>query len=297
MAGNRFFYEGQWFEVKAACMGVSTLTLAWVGAVLLLALAERERPRDWTLAQITFWLLLATLLAVGANYIRTFWLVLFHSAPGTLGHELIGLLAIGLWVIFPLAVLLRGIGTRSGTEATSDTPQPSTPGSYRWLPILILGLVSLGSLWTWLRPDAPLPEEMTQIEIWGMKGEPVPPEVMRFRGKNGLLYLKAPASAWRANHDPQICWRGSGYRFAQIQETRIGGLPAMQALLIHDSDTLVTAWGYHNGKTATCGVWDWRYRQMQGEREFYLWNIAVEDQVELENLIQGIPWERLVLEP
>jgi exosortase N len=307
VAGNRFYFGGQWFEVEAACLGLSTLTLAWVATVLLLGMAESQRTRRWALWQIAGWMLIATALAIVANYIRTLWLVLFHSPAETLGHELIGLMAIATWVVLPLLGMLRLSQRQSASAVTLEEapsvaweacPQPSGASRQRVqvmrsLPIGLITLVSLTSLWTYDHPKSSIIPAMGQFDISGMQRDQPQLDVLRFHDESMLVYLKAPTAAWRADHNPEVCWRGSGYRFAHIQETTIGGRLAMQAWLIQAGDTLHTAWGYHNGTVAVRGAWAWRWRQLCGERPFCLWNVTAADDKTLRIGVEKLEKESL----
>ena len=292
VAGNRFCVAGQWFEVEAACLGLSSLTVAWVVAVLLLGLAERRRGRRWALWQVAGWMGLATGLGIGANYLRTLGVVLFRSPPGTLGHELLGLLALGMWVVAPLAVGLR-LGERRRAEVHASAGEAASPpgGGRAWWPVGVMGLVALTCVW---RPGQESSSVSARpLAVAGLTCGQPEGAVQRCYDAQRLFYLKAPTAPWRADHHPQVCWRGSGYRFAHIEGTELAGLPAMQAWLVQGADTLYTAWGYHNGQTATRGGWDWRRRQLGGEAPFFLWNATVAQPKDLVPLLQAVAWEQI----
>jgi len=280
--GNRFWVGGQWFEVEAACLGVSTLTLALICVPVLLGLGERKREQPFPLWEVGLWTLLAGILGVGANFGRTLWLVLLGFPAETLGHELVGLLAIGTTVLLPMMVLVKlRVGIEQGEKVEPETSVSGPVNRPYWIPLVLAVILGATSLWASIKPEPEAPVYLQELQIEGMTKFMVQKEVARFKGEESLIYVKAPTAPWRADHNPQVCWRGSGYKFSGVEQVVVAEASYMQAKLIREGDTLFTAWWYDSGQTQTSSTWEWRKRAFAGEEAFYLWNVTAPSSQEL----------------
>ena len=105
--GNYFEMQGMSFSVDTACMGLNLLITACILTLLWIAFSEIKQQKRLPFL-LTIALVLATfLLVIFANFNRIVMLVVLHSLPNTLGHEMVGLLSLGLYVCLPIYFLIQ----------------------------------------------------------------------------------------------------------------------------------------------------------------------------------------------
>ena len=98
--------------------------------------------------------------------------------------------------------------------------------------------------------------------------------IVRYQDENLLLYIKPPTGIWRADHNPTVCWRASGYEIHHIREIELEGITIYEADLINNGHMLHTAWWYDNGSQQTVNQLVWRWRTLKGADDFSLINIT-----------------------
>lgn len=272
--GNRFLLYGHWFSVDAACLGIHILSMGFFIATLILAWFEKRRPWSWW--EIGLCLCLAAGLSYAANFARMFILVLFQSPANTFGHELTGLLAIGLFVGLPMYV---AIWLRTRFLAGDISQQEIRPNTLRhkwqlFLPhfwTICLGGLLIWKFWTF---GIPAKEQLEGISLPNHQSKIVANGIAQLSNSASLIYVKAPTSPWRADHHPGICWQGNGFEVQQIRLDSLGGKEVFKALLVHPPDTLHTAWWYDNGEKTTPHQLEWRKWAILGAHDFYLINVS-----------------------
>ena len=57
----------------------------------------------------------------------------------------------------------------------------------------------------------------------------------------------------------------------------VNGHQIVMAEIISDSERLFTAWWYDNGEYITVDQFDWRWRVMRGEADFWMVNVSSPD--------------------
>ena len=101
-----------------------------------------------------------------------------------------------------------------------------------------------------------------------------------------LVYVKNPVVPYRANHNPMICWQGSGYEFNHVFEEEIDAANKVNmAELKKGNDVLYTAWWFESSQSQTSSQWDWRMKSLKQNEKFYLINVTSENKtILLKNL-------------
>jgi hypothetical protein len=90
------------------------------------------------------------------------------------------------------------------------------------------------------------------------------------------------------DHQPTICWRGSGFEFRQIRRENIGGQPVYTGILQQDSDMLFTAWWYDNGVRRTIDALDWRWDVIRHGGRYAIVNVTAANRTDLEQAVQRL---------
>jgi len=280
--GNRFHFEENWFAVDAACLGIHMLSMSLFIVVLLMASLEDRKAWKWW--EVAGAVVLGVGLAYLANFFRMLALVIFRSPPETLGHELMGLLSLGIWVGLPVYILL-------GIRGKGHLPS-HTMGKLRFRndlesvflkAIPHLGLLLLTVLVGWkLWFSAPTSADMKDIYRPGFECRMLQPGIAQLSREGSLIYLKVPTSPWRADHHPTICWRGTGFDIRELEVKNLGKWEVFTATLVNGSDRLYTSWWYDNGEEITADAWEWRIKAIQGSKPFYLVNVSSTSESELE---------------
>ena len=86
---------------------------------------------------------------------------------------------------------------------------------------------------------------------------------------------------YSSDHNPSICWRGSGYSFQKIQTCSISGVQIFHAILQKENEQLYTAWWYDNGTNATISQLSWRWDEISSGRHYSIVNITTTSEAAL----------------
>ncbi|MEO0898601.1 MAG: exosortase N [Bacteroidota bacterium] len=284
LAGNRFYLNGKWFAVQAECLGIHILNMGLFIALLVMALFEDKVSWSWW--KISLVLVLATLLSYAANFIRMMVLVIFQSPPKTLGHEIVGLLSIGFCVALPIYLSIwfmsKWASKISSNKAIVPIRKKFAHPILPFLPHITALVFCLMVIWQYHRMRKPIRKELENLHYEGYTCQRIRQGIASLSSEEVLIYVKAPASFWQADHHPTICWRGSGYAVRHISEDSVGKNVVMKAQLHREGEVLYTAWWYANGEMITPSQWEWRRRSASGEPSFCLFNVSVDDPEQLE---------------
>ncbi|MEM9936010.1 MAG: exosortase N [Bacteroidota bacterium] len=278
--GNRFLIEGYGFLVEDACLGIHTLTFSLLLTSFILSLSAASA--DDSLLKLGAWYGGAFILALMANFIRTMILVLFRSPPDTLGHELVGILSVITFVGVPLLGVTQLVTHRQSGAHTPKSVERNLTHQVKWTPLLLATIVGSFLLHTHMTRPVPSNDWMLHMDIPTLEKAQIRPDVAQFRNEEILLYVKAPCSPWRSDHNPQTCWQGSGFTFDHVEMVITdGGYSFMIGKLKKENEVLYTSWWYDNGLTITADQWEWRQAVLAGEPPYYLLNLSMISKAEL----------------
>ena len=285
--GNRFLVEGYAFMIEEGCLGIHTLIFSFLLTTFILSL--RVSSVNYSLLKMGIWYGLAFVLAFIANFIRSLILVIFRSPPDTFGHELTGIISVIVFVGLPIWWL----GTSATTSPTKgETPQFSqkTDSSFFSVATFFFPMVIGGFLlYTLFLKAEPEVGSLNEMHLAHFEKVQLTPDVAQFRNEEILLYVKAPCSPWRSDHNPQTCWAGSGFTFDHVEMiTNRAGYPIMLGKLIRKDEVLYTSWWYDNGQRITADQWKWRQAVLKGDDPYYLLNLTMEDKGSLLEELQSI---------
>jgi exosortase N len=148
-------------------------------------------------------------------------------------------------------------------------------------PISLIHLVIINSTllfligtagFTKLKQHTVSPALLPQITLTGYTKEIVNNDILKFEKKGILIYIKPLPRFYGAEHNPMICWTGSGYLFTKINTKTVNGIEIYTGILKKANDTIYSAWWFGNGTYQTIKQAEWRWKMLKGDN-FYLMNI------------------------
>ncbi len=124
--------------------------------------------------------------------------------------------------------------------------------------------------------SAPIPA------VEGYRVQRIANDVVKLENDQSLVYIKPITGFYSADHNPMICWRGSGYAFTRVEKSPVNGVFVYMALLQNGQDQLYTAWWYDNGVTCTIDQLTWRRDALQNKTKYALINVTATSREKLE---------------
>jgi exosortase N len=112
--------------------------------------------------------------------------------------------------------------------------------------------------------------------------------VLKLQQERSLVYVKWLRGFYDSDHNPTLCWKGSGYAFANTKEAMIAGKKLYVAQLQKGGATLYTAWWYGNADHYTTSQWEWRKAALHADERFALVNVTAATEKELHATLKNI---------
>lgn len=284
--GNYFEMQGLSFSVDTACMGLNLLITACILTLLWMAFLEIKQQKRLPFVLIIALLLTTFLLVIFANFNRIVMLVVLHSLPNTLGHEMVGLLSLGLYVCLPIYFLIQKSYQKWGISL-EDRAIFEKKQFYAKKYLFAILLASCGFLSFTFIPTKNEDLALSSMEKKGFQKEIMAENIVKFSNDTSIIYLKPAAKFWGCDHSPLICWAASGYEFEKIQVKNIASTQVYVAELVStdtENPTLYTAWWYDNGIEKTINQTTWRCKMIQGAAPFRLVNVSTLQKGDLEKV-------------
>ncbi|MEM9820448.1 MAG: exosortase N [Bacteroidota bacterium] len=242
---------------------------------------EKKYEHILSIPSILFYLALAFVLTILANFVRLLTLIVFHILPQNPLHDLVGLWCLICYVLLPIYFLVN-LGTkRQAKHRLSVLELKAAPLKNNV--ILAMSYAFLLALHAYnglplLSPKLEAIQKVEGIDHPMLAEEITPNGVLELQNEEVLIYLKPPVPFFQGSHDPRFCWRGSGYQLQNINITRVGGKEMYTAVLSKEEDQLYTAWWYENDAHQTPYEWTWRWNSLRQQKEYYLINITSTNQ-------------------
>jgi exosortase N len=112
--------------------------------------------------------------------------------------------------------------------------------------------------------------------------------VIKFEKAGALVYIK-PSPFYCPEHDPMICWQGSGYVFSKIKKELIDGRQVYWGVLTKAKDKIYAAWWFDNGSMKSVNEFEWRWAAVKGAKLFYLVNVNAASEAALLEAVKNLP--------
>ncbi|MFX1705152.1 exosortase N [Chitinophaga sp. CC14] len=292
--GNMILLGSNEFSVDPACMGLQMMLTSLLCGVMLIALYQRRYQKVLPLTGIVVVLVAISALNIIANLFRIILLVQFALPPETMAHDAMGIATLLIYVILPLLPGIKWMLQRYGkVNSAYNGVQP--PPLYGWLLHAVLAAGIIGGHF-FMTPRSTASGEMDQQvkHLSGYSYAVLDGHIVKQTKTNALLYVKGIPGFYFTDHQPMICWKGSGFGFYKIQEATIQGAKVYTAELKKENSTLYTAWWYESRTRRSSSQLEWRWDALCSGNNYYLVNITVEDKSLLEPEIRALLHTHLI---
>lgn len=280
VAGNIISGSGTEFAVDPACMGLNMLVTSLLCGLILFAFYQKQYKLRLGLGWVLSGLGILFLLNVAANLCRIVLLVRFHLMPESSMHGFSGIICLVVYVLIPGALLCRMLVKKAGCAIPPINQGVGTDRKAGMLHILLLPLMIITAFRLHQHkaaaPRGNLPVAAGYTVSWYDQ------EVIKMENKQALIYLKPLKGFIYTDHNPLLCWSGSGYTFANVEERLWSGIPLFTGVLQKGKEQLYTAWWYENGSTSTVSQWTWRWQMLKGDAPFTIINVTAADPLALQ---------------
>lgn len=288
--GNRIWLGGVPFDVEDACMGLNMLVSSFLAGHMGMLMLEKKHQRRMPIRWLPLIYVLLFGLNVAANYIRIVCIIYFKLMPGTLMHDVVGLLCWLVYGLLPAFGLVRHTLLQVGYYEPVGT---GAAGAQRTLPVgyhyIQAALVVAAS---WLLPllqqtESRQPQAAVPVPAYlaSYAFKDLPHGVRSYSQAHELVYIKSVRGFYSTDHNPAICWRGSGYTFTRIHTLPLGAGTCLAAVLQKDKELLYTAWWYEVGTLRTPAQLSWRWHQLRSQAPVQLINITASSREALQEAL------------
>ncbi len=270
-SGNIITLDNYEFSVDQACAGLNMLATSLIICLFIIAFYQRKLAKQLSFLQVILLLTGTVGLNIVCNLFRIILLVLFKIMPDNFLHDGIGVICLVGYVIIPLLFLTKLlIEKQAKVKVNEETKLNFTPElRYPLLHFLFLMVMIFATL-NLKRMDK-ASQSYNPIRLGGFKKETLEDGIMKFENKEALIYMKSTAF-YASEHNPMVCWKGSGYDFKFIKKEIIKGKEVYTGTLIKGKDKIYSAWWFDNGSIKTINQFTWRWHAAKGEGNFYLIN-------------------------
>ncbi len=276
--GSQITFNGNTFSVDSPCMGLRLVITGFLLTYLFFSIFEQRKKQEIKNTYKFSMLILSFLLIMCANLARILGLILLNSAPETLSHELTGFVTLFLVHCIPLYFIIKK-GHINYFKNINTTSVSFFPSKYIFLiPFFFMGVLqSKPLLSTKKTTDTYVTPLLKDYQIQKEKFN-----ILQLKNHNSLVYFKPQHTFSISNHNPLICWKGTGYQVRNEQKIEINNVKLYTAILINGSEVLHTAWWYDDGQSIkTTNEFLWRYLQLKDDKKFHLINLSCHTKDEL----------------
>ena len=271
------------FRVDPECMGLNLIVFSIGLGLVILVHYEQKKGNILNFWRTTLFIGLMLVLSVFGNLMRIVTITLFESQPDTLSHEIIGITCLLIYTVLPFFIIAKFYFKKKSAikaEKVQQTPLSKTA-------LLIFGVICLVNLsMFFLGPKGrheKVDNKYDSIHINGFQKSVVSTNIIKLQNDSVLVYIKPPVGFFGADHNPKICWSGSGYTIKNQKETKFDDFIVQTAELVsNNGDTLYTSWWFDNGKFKTGLQLEWRKKSFDGAEPFRLINVTTSSKSELE---------------
>jgi exosortase N len=285
-AGNQILLGNYEFSVDPACAGLNMLVLSVLIGLFVLSWYQKQMGKVLGFKWLALLCTLTVALNVVCNFFRILLLVTFKIMPGTFLHDAVGIGCLLIYVLAPLFIGIRPLLARFGKMAVTKPLSEQKQGiRYPFLHIALLAAMLFVASHL-VKADA-LVTSTNNIQLAGYQKKQLDGGIMKFENADALIYLK-PTTFYAPEHDPMICWVGSGYAFKNIRRETIGGHGLYTATLVKNTDRIYAAWWFDNGRLKTVNQVAWRWAVAKNDGQFYLVNVNASSPQKLKQKIEEL---------
>jgi exosortase N len=274
--GNFLVSGASEFSVDTACLGLHMLTASMLAGLIVIAHFAKKLKSRVSVLNIVACLLLVFLLNVVSNLLRIVCLVFFKIAPDNFMHDVVGIACFMLYVIAPMLFLIpRCLNFFAWKMKTVE--QENVARVLRINMVMNTLLLFILGMTVYATRDKSLNGELIplkNISVPGYTATQLEHRVTKLYNENALVYIKPIAGFFSSDHQPMICWSGSGYEFTRIHEEEMGDTKVYAATLEKGDERLYTAWWYDNGISTTISQFEWRWDALKTRQHYAIVNVT-----------------------
>ncbi|MBX3255209.1 MAG: exosortase N [Chitinophagaceae bacterium] len=285
--GNIIIYNGNEFSVDPACMGLYMLITSLLSGVMIVALQQKKYARTLRAGWLVAYLICIVVCNIVCNLCRIFILVYYKILPGTIMHDVAGLLCFMLYVIVPVLVLSGWMIKRFGEEANTKQEKcgENKYSAGLWMHAVVAAFCLVAAIAVSDRSQNKA-AGLVFKNTAGYTLSTLRNNITKMENSHSLIYIKPIAGFYSSDHHPMICWSGSGYAFTKVHTAYIAGRKVYAGVLTKGDEKLYTAWWYDNGDKYTIEQWNWRWEMLKGSKPYALVNITAANDGELTQQVQ-----------
>lgn len=269
-AGNSIILNHAEYLVDEACAGLYMLKYGVLFGTLTLSWKVGQATLQWW-KYILGYLTMGALILL-ANIFRILILVLWNIGPENGLHETIGLLIYFSVVLFPFYIF---VSFYTNNIQRNEKNVISCHKSTFTLPLAVL--LSLYLIIITVNYYRPIQENNQIITIDGYLKNELASGIFQFKKNDAIVYVKPPVAGFRSDHNPTICWKGSGYEFKKIDKINLNNQQVNIAELSKGTEKLFSAWWFESESCRTADQWVWRKKSFIENQRFHLINLTCED--------------------
>jgi exosortase N len=273
--GNFLVSGGSEFSVDTACLGLHMLTTSMLAGLIVISHFAKKRGSRLSFSSVVASLLIVLLLNIVSNLVRIICLVQWKIGPDNVMHDVVGIMCFILYVIAPVMYLIPGClklaAPKKIVSAVEVTPVLKVSLLMNTLLFVIIGIA------VYVGRDKSLNGELIplkDISVPGYASTQLEHRVIKLSNKDALVYVKPIAGFFSSDHQPMLCWTGSGYEFTKIHEKDVGGTKVYAATLEKNTERLYTAWWYDNGISTTISQFEWRWDALKTRQHYAIVNVT-----------------------
>ena len=283
-AGTSIVYQGARFNIDTGCMGLYMFLVALQIGLFLLSVRLRKNGCGVKRIPIFLFFFALFLLSIVANFLRIILLIILNCPEGTARHQWVGLICFAAYVLIPATYLVRHLfkSSRPADEPPVSAPRGSVPAGL-YLVLLVGILIQAMLLKT--SDDEFLSAQRVVDRFKPVDMSEASPGVLQFYSRGALVYVKQVRGFFDTDHQPMMCWQGTGYEFAQTSLHSVGNQYCYMGEMRKGDSVLYSAWWYDNGYQTTSSAWDWRWRMLRGEAPYALVNVTCQSPNELTDFL------------
>ncbi|AOM77901.1 exosortase N [Pedobacter steynii] len=272
-AGNIITIEGYDFYIDQACAGLNMLNISLLISLFILSYHQKKNSSTLSFFSLLTLLTVTFLFNIISNFFRIMMIVIFKIMPETIVHDLVGICSLIIYVILPLIMLSGSFVQRFG-KIQQKEKRHSQKTKYCLkqpaLHVLFFGMVIFLFINSGKKNQSN--QASNNLSLKGYQKTNLENNVVKFENKKALIYLK-PTPFYAPEHNPMICWTGSGYEFQLIKKEIINGTEIYTGTLVKGKDKIYASWWFDNGKMKTINQFRWRWSAAKGSQIFYLVNV------------------------
>ena len=291
---NIIYHKNGEFSVDPACMGLNMLVTSLLLGYSLLAYCQRKYDllfRNWMVFIYTIGIIVLNIIS---NLFRIFLLVQFSVLPGTIMHDVVGLACMLIYVMLPAGLLLMKYRAQPFLSSRSDTKTLHTATPRYLLHTLLFTMILFATQRVIATDTFKAFEKIENCVVADYKITCFAPGILKLENNTSLVYVKYLRGFYDTDHNPAICWKGSGYELSETKMDAAGEVPVYTSMLVNGTETLYTAWWYSNNVSHTVSQLEWRWAMLQGKGPYAIINVTTNNKNELMQVIKRIKEERLL---